>query len=92
MNRCKTCCHWKKPTADDDHKVSAITEPTDPDTYEPMTLPYETRKCAHPQQAMFEHPPSNPGFALTDGSEYFAALCTTEDFGCVLHEPAAKGS
>lgn len=83
MNRCKTCRHWKIP---DNPQASKIAQPCDPDTGELMQMPYATRECAHPQLALFEHPPSNPGFALTDASEYYAALATTEDFGCVLHE------
>lgn len=93
LNRCKTCRHWKVVADhdDDSYRIIDITRPVDPENhYEPMKMPYETRKCAHPAQAMFEHPPTNPGFALTDGSRYYAALATTEDFGCVMHEPRDK--
>lgn len=88
MNRCKTCRHWKEPGPDAHFNVLSITEPADQDTFEPMKRGFITRQCKHPEQTRFEPPVRADGFAITDGSEYFAALCTAEDFGCVLHETA----
>lgn len=89
MNTCKTCKHWTAPADDDNHYAVSICGPIDPDTYEPMNRGFETRLCRHPAQARFEAPVERNGFAITDGSQYFAALATAEDFGCVRHEVAA---
>lgn len=85
MNTCKTCKHW---TVDNDHPGSHdnIINPRDPDTLEPMATGFEVRECAHPAKTFYERPVERNGFGLCDGSEYFAALYTAEDFGCVRHE------
>lgn len=59
-----------------------------PDTYEPMVMPFEVRECKHPKLLFCERPVENPGFAVADGSTYFAGLFTAADFGCVMHEKA----
>lgn len=82
MSRCKTCAHW---TVDPD-RLNWITNPEDPDTFEPMELEFEVRRCTHPRLLFCERPLGSDGFAVADGSVYFAALLTAEDFGCVLHE------
>jgi hypothetical protein len=86
MNRCKTCAHWHTPV-EGDHRGDDIVRPIDPDTYEPMKMPFEVRACRHPKLMFCERPVENPGFAVADGSTYFAGLYTSSEFGCVLHEP-----
>lgn len=87
---CKTCQHWTMPVEAD--AGYSLCEPLDPDTYEPMERTFKTRVCMHPKQTMFEAPVEINGFGLTDGSKYYAALCTAEEFGCVRHEPVAQSS
>lgn len=84
MKRCATCRHWKKPA----DRGQWITDPHDPDTFEPMQIEFEVRECTHPKLEFCERPLERDGFAVADGSEYFAALFTAEDFGCVRHEDA----
>ncbi len=86
MERCKTCKHWFKEM---DGRGSQITDPVDPDTYEPMEMPFEVRRCANERILFYERPLESVGAAVVDGSEYIAALLTAEDFGCVLHEAVA---
>jgi hypothetical protein len=88
MSHCKTCKHWIK----DDGRGDSMTSPCDPDTYEPMEMPFEVRECKHPKLLFCERPVENPGFAVADGSTYFAALYTTEEFGCVMHERTTAAS
>jgi hypothetical protein len=85
MERCKSCKHWKRP---DNINAKCLFQPRDQDTYQPMNLGFEVRECVHPSKTLYEAPTESNGFALTDASEYFAALCTAEDFGCVRHEAA----
>lgn len=81
---CKTCKHWTAPEKGD---YDAMFRPYDPDTYEPMEFGFDVRRCQHPSLLFCERPLESNGFAVRDGSEYFAALYTAEDFGCVRHEP-----
>lgn len=85
IGTCKTCRHWRKQDPHD-HRGADIAEPVDPDTFEKMQTVFEVRACKHPKLLFCERPLENPGFAVADGSTYFAALYTTEEFGCVLHE------
>jgi hypothetical protein len=82
MERCKTCRFWEIVQRDYD----PIAHPIDPDTYEPMDLPFEVRLCQHPDILFAERPLKDIGAALMDGSQYMALLYTAENFGCVLHE------
>lgn len=82
---CATCAHWKMPERDWDN----ICHPLDPETYEPMKTTFEVRECQHPKLVRFERPCEANGFAVADGSNYWARLCTGPDFGCVKHEPSA---
>lgn len=84
MNHCRTCVWWT-PTPKEDW--DDITGPWDPDTLEPMKLPFEVRQCKQPDQTFCERPLNPDNFALADGSNYRANLYTAEDFGCVLHQP-----
>lgn len=85
--RCRSCTYWK--TNQTDRTLSDnITHPVDPDTYEPMEMPFEVRECAHPRLAFCERPVEQDGFAVADGSQYMATLYTAEDFGCVKWEQA----
>jgi hypothetical protein len=83
MKRCRTCAHWKNDT------FSYIMDPVDPDTYQPMEMPFEVRRCVHPRLLFCERPLEADGFAVADGSNYYAAFYTAEDFGCVKHEEEA---
>lgn len=85
MAHCKTCRHWKA-REEENYRLAILTDPYDPDTFEPMAMPFEVRRCTHPKLLFCERPVEDPGFAVADGSTYFAALVTTETFGCVLHE------
>lgn len=80
---CKSCVHWTT-TQDDRH--SDIVNPSDPDSYMPMVMPFEVRRCDHPQLQFCERPVEPNGFAVADGSTYFAALYTAEEFGCVRYK------
>lgn len=79
---CKTCKHWTFENAGYD----GIANPIDPDTYEPMKMPFEVRRCGHPELMFCERPLDPIGFAVADGSTYMADLYTAEDFGCIRHE------
>ena len=83
MKTCKTCKWWQK---DERSGVMKITDPVDPDTYEPMDMPWEVRFCLCPRVRFFERPVGRNEAAVVDGSEYWARLCTGPEFGCVLHE------
>ena len=90
MQTCKTCKHWISLEGSDyfaDKRAARVCQPIDPDTYEPMALGYEVRECKSPLLRWFETPEPNEA-ALVDGSEYYAALLTGQDFGCVNHEEA----
>lgn len=84
MKTCRTCAHWR-----DTERYSAITDPIDPDTYKPMETAFDVRKCHHPKLLFCERPLESNGFAVVDGSTYYAALYTAEDFGCIRHEESA---
>jgi hypothetical protein len=87
MERCQTCRHWQFDEKKDYGYEERICRPQDPDTYQPMEMPWEVRICKHPQKTFVERPVERNGFGLVDGSEYRAALVTGPDFGCVRHEP-----
>lgn len=74
------------PTEIEDYHGGDLCRPIDPDSYEPMELEFEVRLCRMPTQTFTETPVERNGFALTDGSGYYAVLATAEDFGCVRHE------
>jgi hypothetical protein len=84
VNRCNTCRHWKVDT--DSVTSTELCNPTDPDTFEPMVMPFEVRECLHPKLQFCERPITVDGFAVADGSTYYAGLFTAQDFGCVRHE------
>ena len=63
-----------------------IINPIDPDTDDPMEMPFEVRECKSPKITLFERNPDPSGVSLTDASEYFARMCTGPDFGCVNFE------
>lgn len=85
---CKRCRHWGS-RPEQEGNLYSITKPQDPDTYKDAKMPFEVKECCHPSLVRFERPVESNGFALTDGSEYYAALATAEDFGCVRFEDAA---
>lgn len=85
LNTCETCIHWIASNRDGDN----ICHPLDPATYEPMKTSFQVRECRHPKLVRFERPVERNGFAVADGSHYWARLCTGPDFGCVRHESGA---
>lgn len=85
MKTCETCRWWRE---SDSPTGSRVTHPTDPDTYEPMVMPWDVRQCACPRIRFYERPVERNEACVIDGSEYSAGLCTGPDFGCVLHEEA----
>jgi len=85
MERCKTCKHWgSKP--DEEIYSDRICKPYDEDTFEKKKMPFEVKRCCSPNITLFEKNLNSNGISLTDGSEYYASMCTGEDFGCILHE------
>lgn len=80
MNTCQTCKRWT--ISADDH----ISTPIDPDTWEPMEMPFRVGRCASPFLIEFERPITPIGASVCDGSEYMARLYTAENFGCLNWE------
>lgn len=76
MSRCGTCAYWK--LVDYGGLGSAIVNPVDPDTWEPMVLPY---------LLFSERPLKSSDACLVDGSGYAAELITGPEFGCSQHTP-----
>ncbi len=83
MNTCDTCQHWKRPQYD----YEGIIDPLDPDTYQPMKMPFEVRYCEHPRLMTFERPLEPDQASCIDGSDFRAVLATGPKFGCIHHEP-----
>lgn len=83
MKTCDTCKHWQDY---DNGFYDDILRPRDPDTYEPMELPFDVRMCTSPKLLFCERPVEENGATVRDGSEYKAELLTAAKFGCVLHE------
>lgn len=91
QNTCRTCKHW---TIAENYQVRRYIYPPDPITFEePSTedevqarYGHRVRECRAPK-LYFHERPSPAGAAVVDASEYFAALVTGEEFGCVLYEP-----
>lgn len=86
MEKCKNCKHWTPPAADDSWRETEICKPSDPETFEPMVMPFEVRICKSPKMLFCERPVESNGTAVADGSDYFASLMTGEDFGCINFE------
>jgi hypothetical protein len=84
MKTCETCRYW---TGRDGYEGS-LTDPCDPDTYEPMPMPFEVRYCEHPRLMKFERPVERDQASCVDGSGYRAKLACGPDFGCVHHSLA----
>lgn len=78
---CKTCTHWR-PSGE---SWDEFERSRDQDTFEPMDTGFDVRRCQHPKLLFCERPLEANGFAVKDGSTYFAALYTAGDFGCVRH-------
>jgi len=84
MITCKECRYWAESSDDDDDR---IMHPEDPDTYEPMALPFSVKKCTSENITLFERNPDSAGVSLCDGSDYRAQMYTGPDFGCVNGAP-----
>ena len=78
---CRTCKHWTPGESHDER-----CHPVDPDTYEPMALLYEVRRCKSPLLQRFDRPAESHRASVCDGSNCAASLLTGPDFGCVNHE------
>lgn len=94
MNTCKTCQHWVTPKDNENpYRYKDLISPYDPVTHEQERTEeeiaskwgYNVRFCEHPKLKSCQRP-DQKGFAVVDGSEYYVALVTGEDFGCILHE------
>lgn len=51
-----------------------------------MEMPWQVRVCTSPKLLRIERPIEPSGASVIDASEYYAALLTGPDFGCVNHE------
>ena len=85
MNTCKTCKHWKGPDANNYNEKYAL-ERLDPDTMEPMAIPWEVRFCKSPLLRFHEFPVESNEASIYDASQCYGWLITGPDFGCVLYE------
>lgn len=81
--KCKTCKYWSRKS--DGYLSREILDPVDQDTFQPMAMPFLVGECKNPDLLFCERPLRSNGFAVADGSEYWATLYTGEDHGCVLH-------
>lgn len=86
---CATCRFWRIEGGRPNDIASAVADELavrDPVTHELIEpQPFEVRPCRAPLVRFYERPARN-GAAIVDGSEYFAALVTGPDFGCIAHE------
>lgn len=81
---CRTCAFWQiDPDHNDAWRLDSLAvrdddlEPVDPQ-------PFEIRRCHSPKLREYERPEQD-GAATLDGSEYYSALFTGPDFGCIHH-------
>jgi hypothetical protein len=81
MKTCNTCRYWIKP---DNH--NEICHPYDWATQAEMVMPFEVRKCMHPDLRFCERPLAEHEASVRDGSYYMAELCTGPKFGCTSHQ------
>lgn len=87
MSKCKNCKWWKKPgNSKEYNRGNNIIKPVDPDTCEPMEMPFEVRYCSSPGILFCERPVKSNGATVVDGSGYMADFITAPNFGCVLFE------
>lgn len=77
--KCATCKHWHgEQNADETRTCAAV-----PMLWDATEWSEDGRRVTSPKFA-------NTLAFVTDGSDYFAALLTKPDFGCVMHEPAPQ--
>jgi hypothetical protein len=86
IRTCISCQHWKPADGYPHYRTAELCNPVDPDTYEPMAMPFEVRPCCHPSLTRFERPVEANGFGVNDGSAYEAHFVTGPEFGCVRWE------
>jgi hypothetical protein len=89
MGTCATCHWWREANPKPSHthlRAEDVCAPLDPDTYEPIPPVFPLRFCWHPMVCMNERPPEPSWVVVIDASDYYAALLTGPDFGCVHHE------
>lgn len=81
MNTCETCVFWRRD--EKEHRAAAL-DITD-EHHEPVVpQPFDVRTCTSPKLRMYERPEID-GAATLDGSQYWSALYTGPQFGCVHH-------
>jgi len=93
MNRCNTCKYWVERKDNNSFRGEDIISPRDPETWDQeegeeaiaAKWGHNVRFCGHPKLEFSQRPESD-GMAVIDGSEFWAALLTGEDFGCILWE------
>jgi hypothetical protein len=100
MKTCRSCRWWKEYDNDDENSsigVRNVTVGNHPVTYDVLSESqaaqlhgYLVRQCVNPKLLFYERPSRN-ALAILDGSQYFAALVTGEDFGCVSHDEQSGG-
>jgi hypothetical protein len=54
VKTCKTCKFWT--TEEGNNYPVNVMVPIDPDTWEPMEMPWEVRRCECPRIRFFERP------------------------------------
>lgn len=88
MTTCKTCRYWQGATnyRDGTPREDHIITPIDPDTWQPMVMPFEVRLCKSPKLMVFERPIEIDMASVCDGSEYRAVLYTAEAYGCIHYQ------
>ena len=86
MKTCDTCEFWEFDPDGMNYRAAWLIYPEDPDTGEPMELPFEVRRCECPRLLFCERPVEDDGACVVDGSQYFAGLITAPKFGCVFHK------
>lgn len=86
--RCATCIFWQSEESDKAwHAQTALAELDirDAVTHEAIDpQPFDLRYCASPKMRRYERPEVD-GASTVDGSEYWSALVTGPQFGCIHH-------
>lgn len=82
MNQCKTCKWW---VLEEDNYAVDLCQPTKWPQGTPLQVEFDVRECKHPHLLFCERPLETNGFAVVDGSQFFAGFVTAENFGCVRH-------
>src|SRR5471032_1575654 len=93
---CRTCVHWT-PRVDFRSAIEPEYETRLPtgqilraETWEEAQEQDRLYRACHgvPMGPVGTRSQTTPGAVVIDGSQYYAELLTTADFGCILHRPA----